>query len=30
LEFAMKKPQKTGYKKVLKINDLQSRKKATK
>jgi len=30
LEFAVKKPRKTGYKKVLKINDLQSRKKATK
>ena len=30
LEFVVKKPRKTGYKKVLKINDLQSRKKATK
>jgi hypothetical protein len=30
LEFNVKKPRKTGYKKVLKINDLQSRKKATK
>jgi hypothetical protein len=30
LEFNVKKPRKTGGKKVLKINDLQSRKKATK
>jgi hypothetical protein len=29
-EFVVKKPRKTGYKKVLKIDDLQSRKKATK
>ncbi len=30
LEFNVKKPRKTTSKKVLKINDLQSRKKATK
>ena len=29
-EFVVKKPQETKYKKVLKIDDLQSRKKATK
>ena len=30
LEFKVQKPRKTSAKKVLKINDLQSRKKATK